>query len=172
MPFSTKAVANEFLTIARKAGKDLTPMKLQKLVYFAHGWFLAVTGKPLISERVQAWQYGPVIQSLYKEFKEYGNEPIITPAAIESGWDGERTRVFVYSLDNSGLKEEEINEARQVIQKVWDLYGGFSAARLSNATHVDGGPWQQVYKEGHRSIEIPDDKIRGYFQGLAHVSAR
>jgi uncharacterized phage-associated protein len=169
MPFSAKAVANEFLTIARAEGKDLTPLKLQKLVYFAHGWFLALTSKPLIAERIQAWQYGPVIPSLYQEFKEYGNEPIGTPA-MDLGWSEGRPTYVVDQLDNSDRPEAEINSARQVIGKVWELYGNYSSARLSNASHVTGGPWERVYKEGSKSISIPNDEIMKYFRGLANAS--
>jgi len=44
-------------------------MKLQKLVYYAHGWHLALNNEPLIDEQVECWQYGPVISSLFHEFK-------------------------------------------------------------------------------------------------------
>ena len=69
MPFSAAAVANEFLHLAHRDDRPITPLKMQKLVYFAHGWHLAITGAPLISEPIQAWQYGPVISSLYQIFK-------------------------------------------------------------------------------------------------------
>ena len=169
MSFPATAVANEFLTIAKGANKELTPLKLQKLVYFAHGWYLAFSGEPLISETIQAWQYGPVIPTLYREFREYGNAAIGTPA-VESGFQGGRFTVNVPKLDNCGQPAEEVERARQVIRKVWDTYGGFSSARLSNATHVPGGPWEKVYKEGSRSIPIPNEEIRKYFQGLAHAA--
>jgi uncharacterized phage-associated protein len=171
MPFPATAVANEFLTIAKAEGKELTPLKLQKLVYFAHGWYLALTGQPLISETIQAWQYGPVIPTLYREFREYGNGTIGTPA-VQSGFIGGRFTMSVPSLDSCGHSRDEIEKARQVIRKVWELYGGFSSVRLSNASHVPGGPWEKVYKEGHKSIPIPNDEIRTYFQGLAHATGR
>jgi uncharacterized phage-associated protein len=88
MPFPSVAVANEFLTIARSKGTPLTPMKLQKLVYFAHGWFLALNpGQPLISERVEAWKYGPVIRALYSQFRDYGDASI-EALAFECRWEG------------------------------------------------------------------------------------
>ena len=75
-PCSSKAVANYFLDIAERDGKTLNPMKLQKLVYIAHGWHLAIRRRPLIRESVEAWKYGPVIADLYHEFKKFGNMPI------------------------------------------------------------------------------------------------
>ncbi len=61
MGYSAQAVANCFLDLANKENKEITPLKIQKLVYIAHGWFLAVTDKPLVDDEfVEAWQYGPV----------------------------------------------------------------------------------------------------------------
>ena len=69
-------VANWFLDRADKDGKPLDPMKLQKLIYFAHGWHLALTSKPLINEHPEAWAYGPVIPSIYHRFKKYGRDAV------------------------------------------------------------------------------------------------
>lgn len=78
----TAAVANYFLDKAREDGVDLSPMKLQKLIYFAHGWHLAIYGEPLIDESVEAWAWGPVISSIYHDFKKYGRDPITSPAVV------------------------------------------------------------------------------------------
>jgi uncharacterized phage-associated protein len=73
-PYSSKAVANTFLDIAKANNvADISPMKLQKLIYYAHAWHLAFLGQPLIKEEVQAWKFGPVIPDVYFEFKECGN---------------------------------------------------------------------------------------------------
>jgi uncharacterized phage-associated protein len=171
MPFPATAVANEFLTIAKSVCNELTPMKVQKLVYFAHGWYLALTGRPLVSDTIQAWQYGPVIPSLYQAFKEYGNSPIGTPA-FQGSWHDGRYAWSVPRLETSSINVEEIERARQVIRKVWDLYGSYTSIRLSNATHDPDGPWAQVYQDGIKSIPISNDKIKVYFQGLANASQR
>ncbi|MCB0375635.1 MAG: DUF4065 domain-containing protein, partial [Sinomicrobium sp.] len=68
-------VANYFLS---KYGVDyhITPMKLVKLVYIAHGWHLGITDNALIDENPEAWKYGPVIPRIYHEFKKFGKNPI------------------------------------------------------------------------------------------------
>jgi uncharacterized phage-associated protein len=76
MTYSPLAIANYFIELAKKKDKFITPMKLQKLVYFAHGWCLALSDEPLIDEKIEAWKYGPVVTSLYHEFKRYGNDGI------------------------------------------------------------------------------------------------
>lgn len=170
MPYPATAIANEFLTIAKAERKDLSPMKLQKLVFFAHGWCLALTGKPLISDRVEAWQYGPVIPSLYHEFKYSGNGAITVPATT-IGFDRGKMCFETISLDDYP-DDEERRDAKQIIARVFDVYKDYSAVQLSNATHMQGTPWQQVYREGVRNLTIPDETIKSYFQGIANVPGR
>lgn len=62
--FPTIAIANHFIMRRWRDGVHVSPMKLQKLVYFAPGWYLALFNKPLIDERVEAWKFGPVILSM------------------------------------------------------------------------------------------------------------
>lgn len=163
MAFPATAVANEFLGLAHAYGEALTPMKIPKLVYFAHGWHLAVTGKPLISEGVQAWEYGPVIPSLYFELRAHGNQAVRFPR--EDGRPALR-------MDQCGRPIEEVQLAQQIIRKVWETHGGFTAARLSNASHAPDSPWSQIYREGIKSIQIPDDMIRNYFQKVASAELK
>src|SRR5208282_4587731 len=70
--YPSMAVANWFIENLSR----VDPLKLQKLVYFAHGWHLALRDQPLIDELVEAWDYGPVVPSLYHQFKRYGNQSI------------------------------------------------------------------------------------------------
>ncbi len=165
MPFSAAAVANEFLRLAYADRRPVTPLKMQKLVYFAHGWYLAVTGRPLISESVQAWKYGPVIPTLYKEFKEYGDEPIPFPAMTFVPGKGKS----VVSLDDEGTTDE-VALARQVIQRVWAEYGSLTAEQLSSITHDEGSPWDSTPHKDVAGTEISDDKIKEYFLRQAVAS--
>jgi uncharacterized phage-associated protein len=170
MPYPAKAVANEFIMISKARNNLFTPMKLQKLVYFAHGWCLALTDKPLISGRIEAWQYGPVIPAIYHEFKGLGNGLIESPVTeIRYAGSGKFCR-HVLSLNDYPDDEERLH-AKEIIVKVFEIYGGYSAVKLSNATHMDGTPWQQVYKDGVRSAVIPDEKIETYFKAQVHARA-
>src|SRR6185369_6756877 len=80
MPFDPRAVANRLLELARERQLIIDPMKVQKLIYYAHGWHLALTGKPLLDRSVEAWQYGPVLPDVYRAFQEFGAQPITEPA--------------------------------------------------------------------------------------------
>ena len=160
MAYDPKAIANYFIDKARATGEGLTPMKLQKLVYFAHGWYLGLKGRPLLAEPVEAWQWGPVIPSLYHEFKALGSWPI-TRRAGEDEFLG----------DVGPNLPSDDTEAREFLDEVWRNYGGYTAIQLSNATHLAGTPWAEVsgQHEGNipRGEVIPDRIIRDYYKGIA-----
>jgi uncharacterized phage-associated protein len=165
MPFQSVTIANEFLRIAQAHGEALTSMKLQKLVFYAHGWSLALADKPLILNRIEAWDYGPVIPDLYHEFKKYGNGPIVSPA---QEWVLRDRKIMLAAPTLSDAPESaERESAEKIIQRTWQLYGRFTATRLSNATHAPGTPWETVYRPGERHILIPNPIIKTYFEGLA-----
>lgn len=160
MAYEAKAVANYFLDLAEGSRATLSPMKIQKLVYFSHGWHLSIhNGQPLIDEAVQAWTYGPVIPSLYHEFKKYGNGPITSPA-LSMEVVGTQIR-FV----KPGVGDEE---TMNLLANAWDVYGPMSAIQLSNLTHQPDSPWHQVYSENpnRKGLVIPDRLIKDYFDSV------
>lgn len=65
-----KAVSDEFLRLAIIDNhEDLSHMKLQKLLYCAYGWGLAILNERLFSDKIQVWEYGPIIASIYRRFR-------------------------------------------------------------------------------------------------------
>lgn len=147
-------VANSFLQHDFINGKaSTTPMKLQKLVYLAHGWHLAIHDQPLIEEKFEAWPYGPVEQFLYHLFKQYRNSNITDYAKT---WVNGEQKAFVVSSSKSHFTE--------VFDKVVAKYSDFSALQLSALTHQEGTPWSISKAKGFS--EIPNDMIRDHFRGL------
>jgi|SRR5215469_17146374 len=165
MPFSAKAVANEFLQLAKDEKRSLTPMQVLKLVYLAHGWYLAITGRPLLDEHVQAWRYGPVIPSVYHEFKKYGNGPIEQPAqTTKIVSSGGATKLI---LTPYGLEGDDSALAKKVIKQVWEKYKHFTAIQLSNLTHLPNSPWSVTSNKDIKGTPIQDVVIQEYFSSLA-----
>ncbi len=169
--YSPIAVANAFLDIGRKIGTEISPMKLQKLVFFAHAWMLALAGRPLINENVKAWKFGPVINSVYDEFKNFGSKPITslgTELVIDDGSinNGCFSDSFSYIIPMIP-KNDEVASA--VINAVWDTYGGMSALRLSDLTHQAGSAWSVArgqHQDGQaRNFIIPNEVIRECMKG-------
>jgi len=172
MKFPSKAIANFFFDTATARGDtSLSPMKLQKFVYFAHGWHLGITGQPLILEQVQAWPYGPVIKVLYHEFKHFGNGQILTPAT-DALWNPSASmevELVAPRVPVDGSPESTYTYA--LLNRIWELYNPFTAIQLSNETHKTDSPWDQVKSKYPSGIpmdtEIPNDLIRDYFARLA-----
>ena len=150
-PYSAKAIANYFLPKGH-----LTQMKLHKLVYYAHGWHLGFTQAPLLDETLEAWQYGPVVPSLYHEFGDLGASPI-ERRAVDFDWE-----TMTFTEPRVDPADRFVN---RLLDRVWTVYGNYTAAQLSNLTHERNSPWS-VTREcnpGVRRAGIPNDVIRGHF---------
>jgi uncharacterized phage-associated protein len=151
-PHDARAIANEFLRLANRNAIHLTPMQIIKLVYIANGWSLALLNRPLIKDPIQAWQYGPVIPSLYNAFNRWGSGPIIDPAVDEtSGLE------YTAKLDD---------EERRLIVSVFTSYGHLHAFQLSNKMHEDGTPWTKIFTTRGAYSVIPPEMIRQHFLEL------
>ena len=143
-------VANFFITLcSHNPENDLTNLKLNKLVYYAQAWYLVKTGKPLFPEQIEAWDFGPVVNSVYSSFESVGSYEILR--------------------DTYGsFSEEDIpDDALDILMDVYFNYGKYAASYLVTLTHVKGGPWDAVYKDGEKHIPIPNDSIKEYFE--AHM---
>lgn len=143
-----RVVANRFLDLAREQGKQLTPMQLLKLVYIAHGWTLGLTGRPLIAQPVEAWQYGPVVRDLYNGVRAFGRNPVATP---------------VWAPPGEALDASEDN----MVQQVFNLYGNMGGIALSNITHMPETPWAKTYRHGSFGTVIPNELIAAHYQRLS-----
>lgn len=143
---SSQTVANRFIAIAKERGKYLTPMQVLKLVYLAHAWELGYTGNPLISDRIEAWKYGPVVPALYETIRAYRAAPIPHP---------------VPSPQNEILSAEQ----NAMIERVYNTYEGMNGVQLSNLTHQKNTPWDMIYNQGAGDwAEIPDSVIKEFYK--------
>ena len=110
-------VANLFIQIANQSEDDsITNLKLNKLLYYAQGTFLARTGKPLFSNQIEAWTFGPVVPEIYQKYKVCSNTPI--PTCDE--------------IDPSVFSEDEFDTLLDVIRE----YGKYTGGTLVNMTHM------------------------------------
>ncbi|MDE0697139.1 MAG: DUF4065 domain-containing protein [Boseongicola sp.] len=144
---SSVTVANEFIGLAQDAGKSLTNMQVLKLVYICHGWMLALHHRPLIDDDIEAWQYGPVIPSLYNKLRKFRSKPVKE----------------VDDLSGEALDETEKN----LIKQVYKAYGHLSGPMLSRITHKSGSPWDLTYEPGSFGDVISDDLIQDHYSRLA-----
>lgn len=161
--FTSKDIANYFIDKSVCSKDLLTPMKLIKLVYISYGWYLGLTkGKTKLfsDDQPEAWEYGPVLPNLYHDVKYYGSDGI--PKLIESySWidDGYDSVAELNKLKNDPLLVE-------FLDKIYEVYNGFSAIDLSNLTHMDGTPWSEARESGamkQRGYKISDAKIASHY---------
>ena len=151
MSVSPEAIANEFIDLSKEErGHSLSNLKLQKLVYIAHGFYLGFCGEPLSNTNAQAWQYGPVFPSLYQNLKKYG---------------AGRVTDHIKTYD----KVEKNSQEAGFIKDIWESYGNLSAVALVARTHKPGTPWDEVW-QGNGNTIIPDDLIKHHFERLIKES--
>lgn len=148
----SRAVANEILKVAKEKALPITLMQLLKLLFFAHGWSLAMLNKPLSKHQAEAWQYGPVFPPVYKAFSGSGSTPITQMISNK-----DTGMVFMESFDD--------NE-KETIRDVVEGYGATHAYALSKMTHEDGTPWARTVKELGLYSTIPDEWIKEYFSAI------
>ena len=108
-------------------GDAISNLKIQKLVYYAQGFHLAMFGTPFFEDEIIAWEHGPVVESLYFKYKEYGSGEIPQPDVVD---------LNQYNKDQIDLLDE-----------VFEVYGQFSAWKLRNMTHSER-PWIETPKNG------------------------
>jgi uncharacterized phage-associated protein len=136
------------LWLAKKSGdKSVTPMKLQKLLYYAEAFSLAWRGRDLFVEPIESWEHGPVIPSVYEHYKQFKGTTITVDAVEPDGFDaGDIT----------------------VMKAVWQTYGRHSATTLSEWTHEEM-PWKHAR---NTQMGPTRDALRAYFRTQRHPSCQ
>jgi len=154
MPYKPSHVANSFLYRAHQDGlSDIDALKIQKLVYFFHGWYLANKNIAGVGELFEAWPYGPVLSSLYHKFKIYGARPIEGYASDLDPDTNEYRTLMIDSADS---------EFSDVFDYVWNHYKNLTGLALSKLTHAPGTPWRSARNRG--SAYLSNDEIKTYFK--------
>ena len=126
-------IADYFIWLANETGAFISNLKLQKLVYYAQAWYLAIYKKPLFDEDFQAWVHGPVIPELYNRYRQYGWRPI--------------------------QEEVEPNLPEEVLaflSEVADEYFACDAYELEQMTHLED-PWNRA--RGNLPPDAPSNEI-------------
>lgn len=132
-------LAHNRITADEEGGEYISNLKLQKLLYYAQGCFLAVTDQPLFGDAIVAWQHGPVVESVYHQYKKNGAEGIF----------------FDEDFNFSDFTDDE----NDLLTEVYNVFGQYSAWKLRNMTHNEA-PWLETAQ----NEVIPIEKIREYFK--------
>ncbi len=128
--------------------EGLTHLKLQKLLYFAQGISLSKNGHPLFNDKIEAWEHGPVIKSVWNYFSSKGRGEIIIDDAPKG----------VDVID----RIESDSSVREVLNMTYENFAIYTAWQLRNMTHEIGTPWYQTYYPS-KNKEISINLIKDYF---------
>jgi len=135
----------------RSKGRSISNLKLQKLLFYAQAHYLGLYGKSLFKEDIEAWKHGTVINSVYHEFKRYGNKLI--PFTKES---------------NQALFTDE---QLAFIDFICDEYGKHSPKTLYKMVHDDKA-YKRFYKDGKRRIVIPTSELKKIYDGTVVIDEK
>ncbi|MDY2987565.1 MAG: DUF4065 domain-containing protein [Peptoniphilus sp.] len=158
MDYSVSDVARFVVNYADKKNKNVTNMKLQKILFYLQGFCYRQFNEPLFHAEFEAWPYGPVIRRIYIDFSMFGSSEI--PC-----YNDVIDFIFYKSVDKDELENYEgVFEPKiiEFLKNILDRLLEYSAMHLVRATHKEGTPWKKVYDKNSKKI-IPEKEIELYF---------
>ena len=138
--YDARCIANEFIRRAGDQGHLLTHLQIQKLVYFSHARLLVLHRQPLVDKDFEAWEYGPVVPSLYHALKPNRSDGVSEEIPIDQP---------VFS-----------SREKDIFNWCFKRYGHLSGRQLTVLTHADGSPWSRAV--GRNDTVISTDDIADY----------
>lgn len=142
------AVAKYFVWISNKEGNPVTNKKLQKLIYYAQAWSLALKDKKIFEDKIEAWVHGPAVRAVYGKYKACG-----------------------FSAIHEEVSEHEIDkipaDVKKLLNDVWKVYGKFDGEYLELLSHSED-PWQKARQGLEPNVgsenEILPDEMKAYYK--------
>lgn len=148
---SADAVADYLIALAHQRGEQLNNLKLQKLLYYAQAWHLALHDQPLFPEKFQAWMSGPVIPALYWKFKRHG----------------------IHALPAPDSRPDLAPEIVRLLDEVADDYMPLDEYDLSSMTYREA-PWMTAHQgidiTEPCDVELDENEMRTFFRRLAEAA--
>lgn len=136
--YSSHEISGSLIAVASRHGRSLCNLKLQKLLYYAQGFHLAIHGEPLFGDSIHRWKHGPVVVPAWRRFRPFGRTPIEVEAASD-----------VPDLPA---------ETSEILEAIWSNYGRMAAWALRELTHREP-PWVDT----PANEEIPTAKMAEFF---------
>ena len=143
MSYSALDISEYIIYYIQSSGGIISPLKLQKILYFVQADFLVSTGKPCFSDEIFAYDYGPVIPSVYQKYKIYGGGFI--PCRYSDS--------FIITKADKERIDEMVN-----------LCQPYSATELTAIIHQQA-PWKNNYHSESHAV-IPKAEIEEYFRSI------
>lgn len=154
--YDGRAVANFVLDYCDSKDRQITHLDLQKIVYFCHVWSLITLKRPLVRHKFEAWEFGPVLPYLYREFKRSQNSPIHSRAKEINPASGVKQPVR-YDFDAHLIS---------FLSNIVEFYSRIRTSDLVEMSHVEDGPWYQVWNHdgaANPGMRISDESIFEFY---------
>lgn len=139
-------VAKYILLHFARSGESINNLKLQKLLYYSQAWHATLHGEPLFGESIEAWVHGPVVPSVFREYRDFKWNPIH------------------YSHDQSAC--ELPKGAQEHVDEVLCAYGDLSSWDLERLSHSED-PWRNARgalpPDAASNALIPVDQMRAFY---------
>lgn len=162
-PYDARAVANYILELADHRRVNLTQMQILKIIYFAHGWYLAAYDKALIKQDFEAWKMGPVVRVVRDAFAKFGKDVVTERAESFDIFTGEIFEVLP-------VQDEKDRKFIKDIFSAYHIHDGWS---LSQMTHEKDSPWDRLWNadepRGRLRLALRNDEIRSHFLKLKEL---
>lgn len=140
MEYTALDIARYIIKHEHDAGREISNLRLQKLLYFVQAKFLAEKRPPCFSDPIVAWDFGPVVLSVYHEYKIFGGLDILS--------------------SEIGIPID--SETSSVIDNILDYCAKYPTYQLVNITH-NQDPWKRARQNPYSSV-ITIDSMKQFFQ--------
>lgn len=149
--YNALTIANYIVEYCNARRYSMSNLKLQKVLYFVQANFLVSTlnHRPCFTNRIEAWDFGPVVPDVYHHYKMFGvgDIPIMS--------DDFLSRYF------GGINEYITQSDKEMIDEVIEYTRDYTASDLVQLTH-NQAPWKKAY-DRYWDREIRNKELLEYF---------
>lgn len=150
--YSSLDVARYIINYSIDNNYEISNLKLQKILYYVQSAFLVFKKKRCFYENIINWAYGPVIEEVYREYRECGYESIPRQDQYSRIVYDDDEKLLKFETQNFN-KDSIDNEDKTLINKVVDSYSKYTPFQLVNKTHSEG-PWKETCQNQVISCDI------------------
>lgn len=158
--YSALEIARYIINYANSHDMIISNLKLQKILYFVQLEFL-LNKKTCFEDNIEAWDFGPVIPSVYHEFKQYGAFAIPKISYVYDDSDG------LFNLKKISYKPHIEECDKKIIEDVVNECNQYSAGQLVEITH-NQSPWKETYVP-HKNKKITIDSLKNFINSINEV---
>ncbi len=146
--YNALTIAHYFVSKSINSNVKITVHQAEFMVLFAHGWHLAIDGRPLIHDQAKAWRHGPVIEVVHKFYSKQKD---------------------IAAILNIEMMEQIKDRDRDFLDGLWRYYIDLSEIQMLDLCTDYGTPWYMVHGKSSGALLIDDKRIKQHYR-LLHIS--